>query len=344
MAAKAPMRLVVLDDVIRLLGRTGLPGKPRPAKGAVTMTDLDRRAFMKGCAAASLVGLLPQDGLAAPVAPALAIAHAKASPTDPAAIADEARRLTRGAIDAIGGMRRFVSRGDVVMVKPNIGWDRSPEHAADTNPDVVATVVTLCLEAGAKKVLVTDNTCHPAQRAFTNSGIQPAVEKAGGDAFYVDARKFRSMPVKGKVLTDWEVYAQAVEVDKLINVPIVKHHGLAGVTLGMKNLMGVIGGSRGRLHQDLANTLTDLLAFFKPTLLVIDGVRILTANGPTGGSLADVQRKDTIIASADPVAGDAAAATLFGIKPQQVACIVEAAARGLGKIDFESLSPKRLEL
>ncbi len=308
------------------------------------MTALDRRAFMKGCAAASLAGLLPRQATAALALPALAIAHAKTSPTDPAAIADEARRLTRGAIDALGGMRRFVSRGDVVMVKPNIGWDRAAEFAADTNPDVVATVVTLCLEAGAKKVLVTDNTCHPAQRAFTNSGIQPAVEKAGGDAFYVDTRKFRSMPVKGKILTDWEVYAQAVEVDKFINVPIIKHHGLSGVTLGMKNLMGVIGGSRGRLHQDLANTLPDLLGFFKPTLLVLDGVRVLTANGPTGGNLADVKRKDTVIASADSVAGDAAAATLFGLKPQQVGCIVEAAARGLGKIDFESLTPRRLEL
>lgn len=311
------------------------------------MTELDRRAFMKGCAAAGLVGLLPREGLAAAVAPtlpALAIAHSKTSPTDTAAIIEEARRLTRGAIDAIGGMRRFVARGDVVLVKPNIGWDRSPALAANTNPDVVATLVALCLEAGAKKVLVTDNTCHPAQRAFANSGIQPAVEKVGGDAFFVDARKFRSMPVKGKVLSEWEVYADAVEVDKFINVPIIKHHGLSGVTLGMKNLMGVIGGSRGRLHQDLANTLTDLLGFFKPTLLVADGIRVLTANGPTGGNLSDVQRKDTVIASADPVAGDAAAATLFGLKPQQVGCIVEAAARGLGKIDFESLGPKRLEV
>jgi uncharacterized protein (DUF362 family) len=308
------------------------------------MTAFDRRAFMKGCAAASLVGLLPRDASAATALPALAIAHAKTSPTDSAAIAEEARRLTRGAIDALGGMRRFVSRGDVVLVKPNIGWDRPPEHAADTNPDVVAAVVALCLEAGAKRVMVTDNSCHPAQRAFSRSGIQAAAEKAGAQAYYVDQRKFRKMALKGKVLSDWEVYADAVEVDKLINVPIIKHHGLSGVTLGMKNLMGVIGGSRGRLHQDLTNTLTDLLAFFKPTLLVLDGVRVLTANGPTGGSLADVVRKDTIIASADPVAGDAAAATLFGIKPQQVGCLVEAAARGLGKIDYESLTPRRLEL
>ena len=116
------------------------------------------------------------------------------------------------------------------------------------------------------------------------------------------------------------------------------------MTLGMKNLMGAVGGARGRLHQDLANTLPDLLGFFKPTLLVLDGIRVLTANGPTGGSLSDVQRKDTVIASADPVAGDAAGAVLFGLKPQQVGCIVEAAARGFGKIDFESLGPKRLEM
>jgi uncharacterized protein (DUF362 family) len=308
------------------------------------MTEIDRRAFMKGCAAAGVASLLPIDLSAAATLPTLAIAHSKTSPAEAAAIAEEARRLTRAAIDGLGGMKRFISRGDVVLVKPNIGWDRPPEHAADTNPDVVAEVVRLCLEAGAKRVTVTDNTCHPAQRAFSRSGIQAAAEQAGAQAYYVDERKFRKMALKGKVLTEWEVYADAVEADKVINVPIIKHHGLSGITLGMKNLMGVIGGSRGRLHQDLTNTLPDLLAFIKPTLVVLDGVRVLKANGPTGGNLADVLRKDTVIASADPVAGDAAAAVLFGLKPQQVGCIVEANARGLGKIDFESLSPKRLEL
>lgn len=308
------------------------------------MVRPNRREFLVGCTAAGVASLLGPELLRAAVPPSLAIAHSKASPTDPAAIADEARRLTRAAVDALGGMRRFVSRGDVVLVKPNIGWDRSPEHAANTNPDVVATLVTLCLEAGAKTVRVTDSSCHPAQRAFSRSGIQAAAEKAGGQCFYVDMRKFRRMPLKGKVLTDWEVYADAIESDKLINVPIIKHHGLTGATLGMKNLMGLIGGSRGRLHQNINDCLPDLQAFFKPTLVVLDAVRILTANGPTGGNLADVQRKDTVIASTDAVAGDAAGASVFGLKPQQVASVVEAAARGLGRADFEALGPKRVEI
>lgn len=307
-------------------------------------SPFDRRAFLQAGAALGLGALTKRQGEAAPAPASLAIAHSKSSPAEAEAIAQMAGRLTRQAVDALGGMRRFVSRGDVVWVKPNISWDRRAEQAANTNPDVVAALVTLCLEAGAKKVVVTDHTAHAAQRTFPRSGIQPAAEKAGAESFFIDPRRFRKMAVKGKVLTEWEVYTEAVEADKLINVPIVKHHGLCRVTAGMKNLMGVIGGPRNRLHQDLTRTLPDLAAFFKPTLVVVDAVRIMTANGPTGGSLADVTRKDTVAASIDQVAADALSASLLGLRPQDVGYIVEAAARGLGKLDFESLSPRRIEI
>jgi len=311
------------------------------------MSDFSRREFLAACAAAGAalkLGPFALDALAANNGPILSIAHFRTSPQDPNAIADEARRLTREAVNGLGGMSRFISRGDIVWVKPNIGWNRLPEQAATTNPDVVATLVSMCYEAGAKKVIVSDNSCNAAPASFARSGIQQAAQKAGADCFVLDERKFRKTAVNGKTLKSWEVYGDVLGVNKLINVPIVKHHGLCKATLGMKNLMGIMGGDRNRFHQDLNNTLVDLATFFKPTLVVMDAIRVLTANGPVGGNLADVKRKDTVAAGTDQVAIDAFGATLLGVKPQEIGYIVEANARRLGTMDFESLKPRRVEV
>jgi uncharacterized protein (DUF362 family) len=310
------------------------------------MRDIDRRDFLKAAALTGAgVSLMGPGSLWAAGSPALSIAHYKSSPADPEGIAEEARRLTRAAIDGLGGMGRFVSKGNTVWVKPNIAWDRRPEQAANTNPDVVATIVELCFKAGASKVLVSDNPCNPALRAFPRSGIPDAAKKAGAQVFFLDERKYRRMAVKdAKVLKEWEIYQDVVEADRLINVPIVKTHDLSKVTLGMKNLMGVAGGARNRFHQDIDNTLVDLAAFLKPQLVVLDAVRVLTANGPVGGNLADVKRKDTIVAGVDQVATDAFGATLLGFKPEEIGHIVQGNARGLGAINFNSLAPKRIEV
>jgi uncharacterized protein (DUF362 family) len=311
------------------------------------MTDFSRRDFLVACAAAGAalkLGPFALAALAANGGPALSIAHFRTSPQDPNAIADEARRLTREAVNGLGGMSRFISRGDVVWVKPNIGWNRQPEQAATTNPDVVATLVSMCYEAGAKKVIVSDNSCNAAPTSFARSGIQQAAQKAGAECFMLDERKFRKTAVNGKALKSWEVYGDVLGVNKLINVPIVKHHGLCKATLGMKNLMGVVGGERNRFHQDLNNTLVDLATFFKPTLVVMDAIRVLVANGPVGGNLADVKRKDTVAAGTDQVAIDAFGATLLGHKPQDIGYIAEAHARKIGTMDFESLKPHRVEV
>lgn len=311
------------------------------------MTDCSRRQLLKAGAAAGLgfpFGPFAGNSLAAAAGPALAIAHYRSPSQAPDGIAEEARRLTQQSIAALGGMNRFVSRGDVVWIKPNIGWNRRPEQAATTNPDVVATLVSLCYQAGAKKVIVSDNSCNAATPSFARSGIQQAAQKSGADCFTLDERKFRKTQMNGKALPAWELYADVLGVNKLINVPIVKHHGLCKATLGMKNLMGVAGGERNRFHQDLTNTLVDLATFLHPTLVVMDAVRVLTANGPVGGNLADVQRRDTVVAGVDQVAVDAFGATLLGLKPQDVGYIVEGNARRLGTINFESLKPKRLEV
>ena len=299
------------------------------------MMELGRREFI------ALLGpaLLPA------TAPALSIAHYKSSPAAADGIAEEARRLTRGAIDALGGMGRFVSKGNVVFVKPNIAWDRRPEQAACTNPDVVAALVEMCFQAGAKRVAVSDNPCNSAQRTFPRSGIQSAAEKAGAQCYFMDERKFRKMAIKGAhVLKEWEIYGDVVEADRVINVGIVKQHSLTGAVLGMKNLMGVAGGARNRFHQDINNTVADLAGFIRPQLVVLDAVRVLAANGPEGGNLADVKRRDTIVAGVDQVAVDAFGATLLGLGPQDIGYVVEGHARGLGNMNYAALSPARVEV
>jgi uncharacterized protein (DUF362 family) len=309
------------------------------------MEECNRRHILKLGAAAGAAGLIGGERSIAAPSPALSIAHYRSSPTAKEAIAEEAKALTRKSIEALGGMRRFVSKGNVVWIKPNIAWDRSPEQAATNNPDVVATLVEMCFQAGAGKVVVSDNPCNSAQRTFPRSGIQQAAEKAGARVFFMDERKFRKMAITGgRVLKEWEVYSEIVEADRFINLAIVKHHSLSKATLGMKNLMGAVAGARNRYHHDLDKTLADLAGFLKPQLVVLDAIRVLTANGPVGGNLADVKRKDTIVAGVDQVAVDAVGATLLGHKPEAIGYIVEANARGLGTINYASLSPKMLEV
>ncbi len=306
------------------------------------MAYVSRRVFLQRTAlvgAGLKIGLLSPELTRAATAKKMSIARYKSSPAERDGVAEEAQRLTRKVISDLGGMSRFVSKGNVVWVKPNIAWDRKPEQAGNTNPDVVATIVKMCYEAGAKQVVVGDNPCNAGERTYPNSGIRPAAEKAGARVTYLDQRKFKKMSLKGKALKEWEMYTEMIEADTFINVPIAKHHSLAGATLGMKNLMGVCGGARSRFHQDLTNVLPDLATFIKPKLVVLDAIRVLPVNGPQGGNLDDVKRKDTMVAGVDQVAIDAFGATLLDMEPKKIGHIVEAQARGLGTMDYKSLSP-----
>lgn len=297
-----------------------------------------RREFLKtgGAAAAYLGGTSALPGFfgaASPSPPDLALVHGGTP-----------EKATRAAVEALGGMKRFISRGDVVVVKPNIGWDRTPEQAANTNPLVVATLVVLCLEAGAKKVKVFDRPCNDPRRCYEQSGIAPLARRAGAEVSFVDERRFKEKALHGQVLKSWPLYEEILEADKVINVPIAKHHGLAGLTLGLKNWMGIMGGSRGRIHQDLHGALPDLAAAVKPCLTVLDAVRVLTHHGPQGGDLADVKKLDTVAAGVDVVAVDALGATLMGRVPSDIGYIRNAAARGLGTLDLDRVALKRVEL
>lgn len=250
---------------------------------------------------------------------------------------DKPAELVRKAIKALGGMGRFVKKGNRVLIKPNIAFARPPEGAATTNPEVVAELVQLCVEAGAKEVIVLDYTLDPARITYEMSGIAKAAEAKGARVVYVSPRDFVPIEVpKGKILSayDVRVLKQVLDADVFINVPIAKTHGSARLTLGMKNLMGIIQ-DRGAWHRsgDLHQCIADFVTAVKPHLTVIDAIRILASGGPKGPGR--VEQKDTIIASTDIVAADAYATTLFGLTPNDVPHIIKAAELGVGVADLK---------
>ena len=249
--------------------------------------------------------------------------------------------LTRKVLSPLGGLQSFVKSGDKVVIKPNIGWDRTPEQAANTHPEVVQELTRLAIDAGAKKVLVFDRTCNEERRCYNRSGIGSAIKNVGNKKVridYIDSRKFVPVDIeRGKVLSRWKFYKDALDADCYINVPVAKHHSLSKLTLGLKNTMGVIGGNRGRIHSNLGEKLADLATVIRPRLTVIDATRILLDNGPQGGSLDDVKVLDTLVVSADPVAADAYATTLFGMQPGDIDSTVAAYQRGLGEMEISKL-------
>jgi uncharacterized protein (DUF362 family) len=257
----------------------------------------------------------------------------------------EPQELVQRALQELGGIRRFISRTDVVIVKPNIAWDRTPEQAANTNPQVVAEVVRQCWEAGAKKVIVTDVSCNDPNRCFQRSGIAEAARREGAEVLLPDPSRFRQVDLGGDVLQDWPVFQPFLEADKIINLPIAKHHSLTGTTLGMKNWYGILGGQRQRLHQRIHESLVDLADFVRPTLTLIDSYRVLVRNGPTGGNLEDVQLKKALVAGTDPVALDAYVARAYwNLEPSALPYLKMASERGLGTVQFETLRNRIVRL
>jgi len=286
---------------------------------------MKRRIFLKSTSTGIALSLLP--GLTSFADPLLA------KPEIVKIINDSPAILTRTAVEKLGGMQRFITNGDRVVVKPNIGWDRSPAQAANTNPEVVAEVIKMCLEAEAKDVQVFDNTCNTAKRCYHNSGIAQAAKDAGAKVSFIIDKFFTKVTITdGKLLKSWEFYRPALDADKYINVPVLKHHGLSSITVGFKNIMGVIGGNRGSIHRDFDIKIVDLNTVIKPALTIVDATKVLKRNGPTGGSLGDVEEKRLVIAGLDPVAVDTAAADVFGVNPMQLGMLHEAQARGLGSM------------
>jgi uncharacterized protein (DUF362 family) len=265
--------------------------------------------------------------------PALVIARGK-----------NVEKITREAIGKLGGISRFISPGDTVLIKPNAGWDRQPEQAANTNPDLVGAVVQLCREAGALHVWVTDVPINDPYRSFARSGIESAVKRAGGTIRFTTENDFVLTDLKGQVLQVWPVSRFYHGADKVINLPVVKHHSLSSCTIAMKNWYGVLGGRRNRLHQEIDISIADLASAIRPTLTITDATRVLFRNGPTGGNLSDVSIEDTIIAGLDEVALDAYSIQFLGLQVEDVPFLALGQKRGLGRIDWKSLNHLEISL
>jgi uncharacterized protein (DUF362 family) len=309
------------------------------------MPESTRREFLKRLAAGGALTLGGLPALADEAAPFdMSIARWAGEPLEGELMTQAATRLTERAMELVGGMGRFVSKGHSVWVKPNMAWNRSPEQAANTNPDVVATLVRLCFEAGAKSVKVGDHTCHKAKQAYRRSGIAAAAEAAGAEVVTLNSRRFEVREIGGRRLERWQVYPEIVDSDLVINVPVAKHHGLADATFCMKNYMGVVGGQRSAWHQDLHTCLVEITRYMKPRLCVLDAMRILTAHGPQGGNPDDVEVVGAVAAGTDIVAMDALGAELMGHEPTDIASIRAGHAAKLGEIDFRKLAYRAEEL
>jgi len=252
------------------------------------------------------------------------------------------KALTRKVFEAAGGIQRFVSKQDVVVIKPNISWARAPQLAATTNPEVLEAVIELCQEAGAKKVRIADHTIHDARRCFAITGTGMVAKRTGAELIFPRSSLMREMKLQGHRLDVWPVFVPLVEADKIINLPVAKVHVLSGLTLGMKNWIGAVGGRRSALHQDIHLTIVDLAQFFNPTLTLIDATRVMISNGPSGGRISDVEVKNRLILSDDPVAADAKAADLFSYRPEEIGFIRLGNKWGLGSYELQKLSQRKV--
>jgi uncharacterized protein (DUF362 family) len=295
---------------------------------------MHRRQFL-GAAAAGACLALGRGGRA----------HAAGSAPDLVAVkGGQPGAMFDKAIEALGGMGAFVKKGQKVLVKPNMGWDVEPGRGANTNPQLIARIVEQCRAAGGE-VFVFDNTCDSWERAYKNSGVEGAARGAGAKVAPGNAeRYYQSVTVPGEVLETAKVHELLLEADVFINVPVLKHHSSAGITAGMKNLMGVVWDRRCWHGNDLHQCIADMIGYRKPDLTVVDAYTVMKRNGPRGVSAADLVEMRAQLVSRDPVAVDTAAARLYGAEPESIGYIAKAAKAGRGRTDLDKLDVRRISL
>jgi uncharacterized protein (DUF362 family) len=296
---------------------------------------MDRRQFIGTAAAAGAYLALGDTGKAL----------GAGTPDLVAVKGGEAAALFDAGIEALGGMKAFVKKGQRVLVKPNIGWDVPPERAANTNPALVGRIVEQALAAGAKEVFVFDHSCDTGPRCYKSSGIEAAARAAGAKVAPGDAEgAYQKVKVPGKSLTEAKVHELLLQADVFINVPVLKHHSSSDLTIGMKNLMGVVWDRSYWHRNDLMQCIADMVGYRKPDLTVVDAYRVLKRYGPRGLDEEDVVPMKAQLLSADPVAADAAAARLFGAGPKDASYIGKAAAMGFGRMDLDKLDIRRITI
>jgi len=306
-----------------LIGGGALMGTAAIAGGGFLLYD-HRQRFWR-----SVEGRIPDHRVDLPsTVPPMVVAHGP----DPA-------RNVRAAVARMGGMERFVGANDVVVVKPNVGWDRTPEQAANTHPEVVAEVVRLCLEAMPRRVVVCDCPVAESRRAFERSGIMRAAHEVGAETVLPEESRYVTVEISERLGT-WDVLEPFVTATKIINVPVAKHHNLTGTTAGMKNWIGITGKLRIMFHNQIEWSIAELAALMRPTLTVVDASRVLMTAGPQGGRLSDVKQVGAVAAGVDPVALDAWAVSLFenghGPKPGFIRVAEE---MGLGSSELYTTAP-----
>jgi uncharacterized protein (DUF362 family) len=265
-------------------------------------------------------------------------------PTLAAVRGTDSRQAVVSAITLIGGIETFIAMNDNVVIKPNIGWDRTPELGANTNPDVIAELTRLCLLAGASKVTVIDISCNDPERCYNRSGIKAAAQAEGAGVLIPNDSLFAEVDFGDQSLGRWQVLKPILECDKLINAPVVKHHSLSGMTAGMKNWLGALTGPRNRLHQNIGENIAELARLFQPTLTIVDATRVLYRNGPTGGRLDDVKAFNTIAASTDQVAAEAYATRFLNKDIADFPYIGITEKMGLGKAVLSSAEIAEVEV
>ena len=259
---------------------------------------------------------------------------------------DRAKTVNK-AIDLLGGIERFVKSGDIVAIKPNVAFASPPILGATANPDVVSAVIRLCYERGdAKKVIVLDNPINDPASCFTLSGIGRAAAEAGAEVVMPKDNLFGHTTLEGgRLIKNWPVfYKPLAGADKLIGITPVKDHHRSAASMSMKNWYGFLGGRRNIFHQDINTIIAELAMMMKPTFVVLDGTVTMMTNGPTGGSVSDLKKTNTMIASCDMIASDAFGCSLLGLKPANLPYLSLAEKAGAGTADYESLKPLRAEL
>ena len=310
---------------------------------------MKRRDFLKTSAVAGAALSLNFDGLQAALS-SNTVAVEKA-PDLVAVMGGEPAAMLDKALEALGGIGKFVKKGQKVVIKPNIGWDRAPEMAGNTNPELVAALVKKCLGAGAQKVTVFDHTCDNWQKCYETSGISDAVKKAGGIMMPGnDEKYYKEVAIPGGVtLKNAKIHESLIEADVWINVPVLKNHGGAKLTCAMKNYMGIVWDRRYFHSNDLQQCIADICTWNKkPVLNIVDAYRIIHKNGPQGKSLSDVAQLKTLIASTNIVATDTAALRFFNqvekLDISAVGHIGKGEALKLGTSNLDKLTIKRIKI
>ena len=268
------------------------------------------------------------------VLPSLAIAHGT-----------EHGKTIRAALSALGGMDRFIQHGDVVMIKPNVAFDRPPALAATTHPDALRAVAKLCFEAGASKVVVADNPINSPTGCFLKSGLTAVASDMNLDLLYPETNSFAPLSLEGEILKEWTFFNTPFKhATKVIGLAPCKDHNLCHASMTTKNWYGLLPRRRNQFHQHIHSIVSDFALMMKPTLVILDGMNVLMSNGPTGGRLSDVKPMNTIVAGTDMIAVDAYGySNLLERDIAELTYLHKANDRGLGNIDWKNTLYKEVQ-